>query len=430
MFSSQTKLESLLMDTGSVTKFVDVKTWTTLAGALKNVFHNYLLQKVPQEEKGSYTAELGTVFYSYRQARRIKYLARAKAFDYGENDGYLDAPAEQKIVNDAADFVKALMDGNGQWNYINEQDWFRSGQYLIAIDINYYPDRSGTFKEYPIFHKDTGGNNIFVNLVFDNETIIEATEWYTDLALPSSKQSKWQWKLLPKAHLDALGEARAALRNKAKQSSEPDEVKGGVSREMYTYVSWVDDLVWHATPISARRFTVDRKMALDMYPHLDAAHTDSKFKYTDDTLGSEIQGLEIVGTMSELAGPHLGEWMGKRWAIVQDIDRSIARRIWGEIYHGAKGKSNYEEDVAVRLGAMWRITGAVSAAIAKDSRLDGSKTLRVTPVGLSSRPRVNSDAAKQEELEEARTASAGRTRSFIRTWVRIIPKNSTELQGL
>jgi hypothetical protein len=72
------------------------------------------------------------------------------------------------------------MELNGQWPYLKRQNWYTSGKYVIAVDINFYPDRSG-HKGTPVFHKDSGGNNIFVNLIFDNQDTIEATEWVVDL---------------------------------------------------------------------------------------------------------------------------------------------------------------------------------------------------------------------------------------------------------
>ncbi|MFD1044968.1 hypothetical protein ACFQ1S_04830 [Kibdelosporangium lantanae] len=347
MFSSTPKLESLLMNTGTVTEFVSKETWTTLAATLKKVFYDQYAGTFEEEDIAGYTAELCTVYHRNKEPhRRIRYLARQKAFgeDNPDVDKYLDASTEQKVCDMAAKFVDEFIDRNGQWAYIRQQPWYESGEYVIAVDVNYYPNRAGIFKYYPIFHKDTGGNNIFVNLVFDNDSVIEATEWYTDLALPSDKRAAWQKALLPETHLTALERARKALADKAKaaakdKDAKPEVVKGGVTDTVYTYVSWVDDLVWHATPIDLPRIEMTQEIARHIHQPLDAAHTEARFVYFDDDaqVRSNIEGLEIIGTMSELPGPHLSKWLKINLPKVQDIDEPMAKQVWHDLYHGNGG---------------------------------------------------------------------------------------------
>jgi hypothetical protein len=439
MFSSTPKLESLLMKTGTVTEFVTKETWTEVAGTLKDIFYEgFARRTMDTQQIGGYTAELCTIYHQNKEPRRrVRYLARANAFgEEPDVDKYLDVATEKKVCDAAAKFVDEFIAGNGQWDYIRQQPWYESGEYVIAVDVNYYPNRAGIFKTYPIFHKDTGGNNIFVNLVFDNDTVIEATEWYTDLALPSDKRAAWQKALLPETHLSALEQARAALAAKAelaakdKETATPELVKGGVSDTKYTYVSWVDDLVWHATPIDVPRIEITPGIARDIHSRLDAVHLETGFVYFDAQLDSNIQGLEIIGTMSELPGPNLGKWLTTKLAKVQDIDEPLASQAWHELYHGAGGEDRFLADAAARLTAPWRITGALSEANALDPRLKNSKGMNETAVKLSMLRRENSLPDTRKKLAEAQAASFGKTRSFIRTWVRIIRANSKELDGL
>ncbi|MFD1046748.1 histone-like nucleoid-structuring protein Lsr2 [Kibdelosporangium lantanae] len=72
----------------------------------------------------------------------------------------------------------------------------------------------------------------------------------------------------------------------------------------------------------------------------------------------------------------------------------------------------------------------LSEANAEDPRLPDSVGMNETPVRLSTLRRENSDPDVRKQLEKTKTANTGKTRSFIRTWVRIIPANSTELDGL
>jgi len=431
MLNSSKKLADLVMETGSVTKFADQKRWVDLAGDLKKIFHTFATDTKTAEDIGRYSVHLCTV---YRQnepsSRKVKYLARSTGFADTPDEvtnKYLTVDAEKVIADRAAVFVEDFMNGNGQWDYIQQQDWYRSGEYVIAVDVNYYPDRGGVFKRYPQFHKDTGGNNIFVNLIFDNDTVIEATEWYTDLAVPSQKRFAWQQGLMPKAHMTALTEARAALARKV-NPTEPGVVQGGVSDSVYTYVSWVDDLVWHATPIDYERLQLNLGVAQWLHSQLTPLVNADDFVVPAYNL--YVYGLEIIGTMSEVPGPHLRPWMGANFTRIQDIDEPAARRIWRELYSGADGARKFTEDAQARLAVDWRITGAVGEATDVDSSLAGSKRITETPVNLSKIRRVNSDPNMLARLKQVQAANVGKTRSFIRTWVRVLPKASTEFTAL
>src|SRR4051812_41024932 len=69
MFSSTSKLESLLMDTGTVTKFVDEKTWTTLPGDLRKIFPTSPNNPMNEATKPAYTPDLCRV-YRHKTAPR------------------------------------------------------------------------------------------------------------------------------------------------------------------------------------------------------------------------------------------------------------------------------------------------------------------------------------------------------------------------
>ncbi|MFD1045987.1 hypothetical protein ACFQ1S_10645, partial [Kibdelosporangium lantanae] len=350
MLNSSMKLADLLMDTGSVTKFVDRQTWVTLADDLKRIFYRYATDTKNAEEIGKYSVHLCTVYHQNQpNNRKVRYLARETGFAGAADkvaDNYLTKDAEKVIADRAARFVEDFMAGNGQWDYIRQQEWYRNGDYVIAVDVNYYPDRGGVFKRFPQFHKDTGGNNIFVNLVFDNDSVIEATEWYTDLAVPSQKRVAWQQGLMPKDHMTALTEARAALASKV-DPAEPGVVEGGVSDSVYTYVSWVDDLVWHATPIDYARLPLNLEMAQWLHGQLTPLVNANDFFLFAYNL--YVYGLEIIGTMSEVPGPHLRPWMGTNFTRIQDIDEPVARTIWRELYSGTDGARRFTEDAQARL---------------------------------------------------------------------------------
>ncbi len=403
---NQKTLDSLLMNTGPLEQLVkDDKTWTLIAADLKQVFLTYIQTELTTEEQAEYVAELCTVYYAFNKNRVVKRLGDA---EYTTR------------VDDTVDFLETFMKSNGQWDYIAAQPWYTGGTYVIAIDINYYPDRSG-YKVTPIFHKDTGGNNIFVNLIFDNQNNIEATEWFADIEQPSDKRKRWQVSLLPPSHVTELEFARQSLR---KVYGGKDAVSGGVAKGKNIYVSWVDDLVWHATPSSNRRIAFNVDAAKRAYPELNKT-VDDAFAYLDPQFQAKVLGIEVLGTMAECSTTLLASWLTEKGLKSQDVNFEVGAAAWKKLYRD--NEANFGHDATERAKTTWKVTGEYSEANAKDKRLPGSDTMKETPVGLSGRDRANSTEEARKAIEEARKANVGVARSFLRTWVRILPANSAEL---
>ncbi len=399
-------LDSLLMKTGPLEDLVpEHQTWTNIAHDLKDIFLTYIKTYLSTEDQAEYVAQLCTVYYAYHKDRVIKKLSDAQY---------------TTRVDDTVNFLEKFMKRNGQWDYIEAQPWFTSGQYVIAIDVNYYPDRSG-YKVTPIFHKDTGGNNIFVNLMFDNQNDIEATEWFADLEQPSDKRKLWQESLLPPSHVTELQFARKSLRELHGTKS---DVSGGVARGKNIYVSWVDDLVWHATPSTNRRFECTVDSAMRAY-HVLKATVDGKFSYFDSVFNANVLGAEVLGTMAECPSTLLSAWLTEQGLKTQDVNLEVSRAAWKKLYRDSV--DNYRNDAQERAKTTWKITGEYSEANAKDDRLPQSVAMKETPVGLSGRGRANSTEDSRKAIEKARLANVGVARSFLRTWVRILRVDSGEL---
>jgi len=193
-------------------------------------------------------------------------------------------------------------------------------------------------------------------------------------------------------------------------------------------VSWVDDLVWHATPTVEKRTAFSASAAQDEYERLNSASTKSNFGYNSKQYGAML-GVEILGTIAEAEGTQLHKWLAGEGMSAQDIDVTVAQRAWKELYSKNNGgEARFLADAETREAAkpVWLITGQYSEANAYDKRLYGSYSVQETPISLSTRRRANSlDTGK---VQEARDANKGVERSFIRTWVRILPADSAELK--
>jgi hypothetical protein len=401
-------LDSLLIQTGELADLgAYVARWSSLAGELRRAY--------PGPDWKDSVAELCTVYHKHGK----KPFTHTKPYGTSTNQ-----------IPVVTDFLQDFMERNGQWPYIKHQKWYTSGDYVIAVDINYYPDRSA-HKGTPVFHKDTGGNNIFVNLIFDNQDTIEATEWIADLNEPSLQRAEWQKKLLPADHLKELAAARKSLTPTYKDM----EVSGGVTEGRYVYLSWVDDLIWHATPSTTRRVQLDEPVAVSMYDALgrrilEPVQNDDKrfhFQHTVRNVPSYIGALAVLGSIAECESTALHQWLKtEKKGGPQDLTDTTGPEAWRKLYAGATGKDTYVADVRKRAAEkIWRVTATSAEAIAKDTTIAGSESIQETPVGLAGRPRANSNPSA--EFTRVNTLNANTPRTFIRTWVRVLPATSDEL---
>jgi hypothetical protein len=227
-------LGALTMQTGSVEELETDGTgskWADISAELSK----------PDPKSGTnepkflgFPVELCTVYYSPKTRKLV--LTR-------------DGKRDPVLMGQVVDYLEQFMEANGQWPYIERQAWYTQGTHVIAIEVNYYSDRKHAQASLG-FHKDTAGDNIFVNLIFDNERPIAATEWYQDVEPQGKATSTHQSKLQPGTYRDELEEVRMAGLYMFGRTS---EIKGGVTKGAHSYVSWVDDAVWHATPYPEKR---------------------------------------------------------------------------------------------------------------------------------------------------------------------------------
>lgn len=393
-------LDQLYMDTGSLDKLLPGSAWSKIATNLKSDFTTGL---PPGKEA---LAELCTVYYKSGKEAQIKALP---------------ASTKTKQVPDVVKFLEKVMEANGQWDYIRDQDWFKREGYAIGIEVNYYLNRPGS-GALPSFHKDTAGDNIFANLIFDNDDTIEGTEWFADTAEPSQPRKTWQQGLLPKTYQLDLSLARRKLSDTLGDAGKTGDVAGGTVGK-HAYVSWVDDLVWHATPTAAQRLVYDWPAAVDSYLPLNRK-VNGDFQFHDAKRDRWISGREVIATMAEEPGPHLKAWLARNKLKPQDIDDTQAKRAWKELYggHTDQNMRRYFADTRARLKSPWRLVGYASEASAQEKSLAGSVSIKETPVGLSKRRRANS-LPPSTELAKARAAK--KPRNFLRTWIRVLPPTTT-----
>ena len=394
-----TELEKLLMHAEKLSNLMDPQPWVTLAEKLSKA-------SPPDTSKDNVT-HLCAVYYRHGQQRQIS--------------SYLGSD-QQELVTETVDFLEKFMKARGQWGYIEKQLWYTRGDYYIGIDINYYGNRpASTYAVTPQFHKDTGGNNIFVNLIFDNKGPIEATEWFVDIAEPSDRRTEWQAKLLPPEHLRELAALRKVLRDKHADKTSQVVVKGGVLEDPNIYLAWVDDLIWHATPSQSKRIAYSKEAAIAAWEQFQGSGY-----YQDPTTGATITFYEVVATMAEEPTTAVAEWLRSRKKRVQDIDYELGYHAWQALYLGEDGRRTYTSDATKRAAKPpWKLVGEIPTAIEQDKRLGASSAvIKEVPPLLSGLTRANS--TDNLRLTEVAAQNRGKPRTFIRTWVRILRKDDPD----
>jgi hypothetical protein len=272
-------LGSLMMQTGSLKELkVDGSgaTWEKLT------------EELPKNFQG-YPAELCTVYYSPKNKN-----GKIDLGDQGKKN--------PDLVSQVVAFLKGFMVANGQWPYIEAQGWYTGGTHVIGIELNYYSDRSGS-QSILGFHKDTAGDNIFVNLIFDNKSQIAATEWFPDVEPQGKETSEHQEKLQPPKYREELEVLRQASLYMFGRSS---DIGGGLTKGEYSYVSWVDDAVWHATPYPKKRERRTPEEVIESYDDFVtlSKHDDLRVEeQLNKAIRTAQQGLaDLEVRLEELAG--------------------------------------------------------------------------------------------------------------------------------
>lgn len=345
-----------------------------------------------------------------------------------------------------AAFLIAFMRANGQLGYIQSQEWFTSGLYSVVIEINFYPERGFSEADEELgVHKDTDSRNLFVNLIFNNETDIPGTEWTMDEALPDQKRLQELLHFLPEKEVTDIIKAKKMMAA-SKGGRGRDYWEGGVAAGPHTYTSWVDELYWHATPAMLPRPAFKGDVILHWLAKGAGAKESDRLAF--------YEAMLIVLRRGKLI--HSREWL-------QTVLRDLAT--WeaaaADLRNGKTegGISWYEEIVHVTQAIDWssqKRTGGAGFVEVRDPKGDLVPEGRGIPTSAGGRPRANSDpkvqdanfaaiaamkkaqaaikkpvhqqsAAAPQPVASAAAANSSATqvlpnRTFIRTWVTIVKK--------
>jgi ribosomal protein S18 acetylase RimI-like enzyme len=168
-----------------------------------------------------------------------------------------------------------FMQANGQLPYILSQPWYLEGEAAIDIEINFYWKR-GSGSVFG-FHKDTGGDNLFFNLIFNNKEDMLATEWTEDLSTWETLSKKTKTtkvsmiepqkhavmkERMPKRLIRAIKDLRQNRRARYTNPLTDPLIRGGTVGPL-AYISAVDELGWHSTPSAWSREEYRKHFSID-----------------------------------------------------------------------------------------------------------------------------------------------------------------------
>jgi GNAT superfamily N-acetyltransferase len=168
------------------------------------------------------------------QWRALGTLEYRRGYDLIKNDRQLSSAIVENVLE--------TLDQAGQIAYLENLNLSRD-DWVILIEVHYYYRRS---QEAIVFHKDTIGDTVFVNLNFLNTQEILGPEYILNPSAELEKEhTSYIGRNLPDAFMRDLGSQRQTL-------SGPTKIKATKIPPKHV-VSFVDELIYHATPLPRRR---------------------------------------------------------------------------------------------------------------------------------------------------------------------------------
>jgi len=305
----------------------------------------------------------------------------------------------EAVARDACAFALALVRAQGQMDYLRRQPWYRDDRHGVVLVVE---TEFGRQSDELKWHKDTEGDALFSNLVFRNNPGLPATEWSLDLQpMPPDKRAVLarNW---PPALLHELDEARRQL---AQTPAGAMTIEGGTLPSDGA-VSWVDELVWHSSPVLAHRsrHTLDDVMA-----------TLASAAFTQDA-------YDILAQIAQTPGSRFSHWLHERAQPLETLDLALARQLWADM-HGAAGVQDLVDLLRQDAQAIdWTERPRQTAwgiSLIQPSPDSDAQRLTLQPTGLLGRPRSNSGQLQAMTSHP----SSHQMRDFLQVIVAVRPRH-------
>ena len=304
--------------------------------------------------------------------------------------------------------LKGFMTKTGQLPYLQRQPWFKDGSVVVIIEVNFYYNRYGA--EFG-FHKDTAGDNLFVNLIFNNTEKILATEWIEDLSTEHPEVSAVYNQLMHTDARQALERARSQFASGAHKTEDPGFVRGGIA-EAGAYVAWTDKLVWHSSPADKSRSEKKYNVYGALFPAKNYWANKSNGRYALFLLAQHTDTgiFQFARNLNNLTGSICDDYM--RTVVSED------GKVHGPGYN--KFKSDRAKYKAILSDNQVQIT--------RGTEVDTDRYIKDIPNVPIEKYTGITDTVRRRNSFSTNLAGYVRPtekRSFIRTWVRIHKKTAT-----
>ena len=256
-------------------------------------------------------------------------------------------------------FILMTLKAAKQLDYIQQNSPALFDKHWVVVDVDCQFDRAGTVG----FHKDSRGTTAFFNLSFQNEEDMIGPEYYEDLEGDTGLE-----KYLPEVVKEDIKERRD---NKLKKYSHPKDAPIKVKKlGRHGLISISDANRWHSTPLMGHRESTDE-------------HRSAMEHMTREQL--------LRTLLAQYPSEHHEQ-------IKQNSDEEL-REDFLDSYHAHA----FEEHSA------WKSDEEQKGQSMKSNAIKRSR-------------RLSTVLSKKDIQQEALNEMAQKKRTFIRTWVRFVPK--------
>lgn len=323
-----------------------------------------------------------------------------------ENHGMLKWPGN---IDDHLGNVRALMHGtlaiSGQLAYLDENFAKIAPTHVIIIDVDWYLERTQSDVG---FHKDSRGTTLFVNLTYNNPQAMQGAA------------TKFDREGQPELEKSFPEEVKGDLeeRRESYKKIKPDDKVGDLKEEEvkpYARLSFSDPSVWHSTPLLGHRVeklpppTDEKTLAKYLvkagykpylYEGIVNYYPTSTPEERQAVYDRFVNGNETVADDDELQDK-LRENEFTEDDIFGYWENYTPEAFW--LSDEIEATDKYNEH-----GISDEIEAVNPEKLAQEVK-DRSRRLSID---------LTEGRKKQEDLNE----EASRPRTFIRTWVRLVPR--------
>ncbi len=334
-------------------------------------------------------------------------LVKRSLFVKVPNPSVIDKYYRIAANTEIQDLIKAntisTMIAAGQIEYL-KQAGLGGDEWAILVEVHYYRNR---FQTTPQLHKDTKGQTLFVNLNYANEEEIAGPEFVVNPT--ERKEHRQQIKnTLPTKYLRHVKKAKANL-------PDPTEIGASVIPR-YGVVSFVDELIHHATPLLRSRTKPIRADKLDEYLQGKYPTEYAKAVAAYDAYQRSGYSYAVSATVGSWLASFVSSSELERRKWYEWIQMTKSGRTFDKLVLQQKGFSATELDEMLQVDPDYA-EGFETASVPSTN----SNNAWETPVPRLAR-RMSMDLSRAQRFKAAANAKGAPPRRFFRTWVRAVPR--------